>query len=74
MTEVQQNSVRATIVGSLPKPSWLCGPAEMFASWQLQGESLAEGQEDAVRGGQPRLSRAGRSPNPSFPQQPVARR
>ena len=49
MTEVQRSGVRATIVGSLPKPSWLCGPAEMFASWQLQGESLAEGQEDAVR-------------------------
>ena len=49
MTEVQRSGVRATIVGSLPKPSWLCGPAEMFASWQLQGDSLAEGQEDAVR-------------------------
>jgi 5-methyltetrahydropteroyltriglutamate--homocysteine methyltransferase len=41
--------VRATIVGSLPKPSWLCGPAEMFAAWRLTGASLTEGQEDAVR-------------------------
>jgi 5-methyltetrahydropteroyltriglutamate--homocysteine methyltransferase len=41
--------VRATIVGSLPKPSWLCGPAEMFAAWRLNGATLAEGQEDAVR-------------------------
>ena len=41
--------VRATIVGSLPKPSWLCGPGEMFANWRLTGETLGEGQEDAVR-------------------------
>ena len=49
MTEAPRNHVRATIVGSLPKPSWLCGPAEMFASWRLEGASLTEGQEDAVR-------------------------
>jgi 5-methyltetrahydropteroyltriglutamate--homocysteine methyltransferase len=48
-TEPAGNQVRATIVGSLPKPSWLCGPGEMFASWRLQGATLAEGQEDAVR-------------------------
>jgi 5-methyltetrahydropteroyltriglutamate--homocysteine methyltransferase len=41
--------VRATIVGSLPKPSWLCGPGEMFANWRLAGATLWEGQEDAVR-------------------------
>ena len=41
--------IRSTIVGSLPKPSWLCGPTEMFAAWQLQGPALAEGKEDAVR-------------------------
>jgi 5-methyltetrahydropteroyltriglutamate--homocysteine methyltransferase len=49
MTEARSDRVRATIVGSLPKPSWLCGPAEMFASWRLEGASLAEGREDAVR-------------------------
>jgi len=43
------NQVRATIVGSLPKPSWLCGPGEMFANWRLSGSALGEGQEDAVR-------------------------
>jgi 5-methyltetrahydropteroyltriglutamate--homocysteine methyltransferase len=43
------NLVRATIVGSLPKPSWLCGPGEMFANWRLAGATLEEGQEDAVR-------------------------
>src|ERR1051326_5002175 len=47
MTEARH--VRATIVGSLPKPAWLCGPAEMVASWRLEGASLPEGQEDAVR-------------------------
>jgi 5-methyltetrahydropteroyltriglutamate--homocysteine methyltransferase len=49
MTEASRDHVRATIVGSLPKPSWLCAPAEMFATWRLEGASLTEGQEDAVR-------------------------
>jgi 5-methyltetrahydropteroyltriglutamate--homocysteine methyltransferase len=48
-TDPPGNQVRATIVGSLPKPSWLCGPAKMFANWRLPAETLAEGQEDAVR-------------------------
>jgi 5-methyltetrahydropteroyltriglutamate--homocysteine methyltransferase len=47
MTEASR--VRATIVGSLPRPSWLAGPGEMFHKWRLEGASLAEGQEDAVR-------------------------
>ncbi|MGE0222963.1 MAG: methionine synthase [Acetobacteraceae bacterium] len=41
--------VRATIVGSLPKPSWLAGPGELTATWRLDGAQLREGQEDAVR-------------------------
>jgi 5-methyltetrahydropteroyltriglutamate--homocysteine methyltransferase len=49
MADTPDNKVRATIVGSLPKPSWLCGPGEMFANWRLQGATLGEGQEDAVR-------------------------
>jgi 5-methyltetrahydropteroyltriglutamate--homocysteine methyltransferase len=49
MTNPSGNHVRATIVGSLPKPSWLCGPGEMFAKWRLTGGTLGEGQEDAVR-------------------------
>lgn len=48
MTETPLGHIRTTIVGSLPKPSWLCGPAEMFTSWRLEGASLTEGQEDAV--------------------------
>jgi len=43
------NSVRATIVGSLPKPTWLAAPGELFPPWRLEGAALAEGQEDAAR-------------------------
>lgn len=38
-----------TIVGSLPKPRWLCEPGELRAAWRLQGDELREGQDDAVR-------------------------
>jgi 5-methyltetrahydropteroyltriglutamate--homocysteine methyltransferase len=38
-----------TIVGSLPKPSWLAEPGTLFAPWRLEGEALSEGQDDAVR-------------------------
>ena len=37
-----------TIVGSLPKPSWLAAPETLWAPWRLTGEQLAEGQRDAV--------------------------
>jgi 5-methyltetrahydropteroyltriglutamate--homocysteine methyltransferase len=38
-----------TIAGSLPKPSWLAPPRELWAPWRLEGELLAEGKRDAVR-------------------------
>ena len=38
-----------TIAGSLPKPSWLAEPEKLWASWNLQGDALREGQRDAVR-------------------------
>lgn len=41
--------IKTTIVGSLPKPSWLAKPEMLWAPWQLQGEQLAEGKRDAVR-------------------------
>jgi 5-methyltetrahydropteroyltriglutamate--homocysteine methyltransferase len=41
--------VRATIVGSLPKPGWLAQPGELFPPWRLEGARLEEGKEDAVR-------------------------
>ena len=40
--------IRTTIAGSLPKPSWLAGPRQLFAPWHLEGETLKEGQDDAV--------------------------
>ncbi len=38
-----------TIAGSLPKPSWLAAPGQLWAPWLLEGEALAEGKRDAVR-------------------------
>jgi 5-methyltetrahydropteroyltriglutamate--homocysteine methyltransferase len=38
-----------TIAGSLPKPSWLAPPRELWAPWLLEGERLVEGKGDAVR-------------------------
>src|ERR1043165_740938 len=41
--------LETTIVGSLPKPSWLADPEQLRASWRLQGEQLHEAMDDAVR-------------------------
>jgi 5-methyltetrahydropteroyltriglutamate--homocysteine methyltransferase len=41
--------VRATIVGSLPKPSWLAVPGMLYAPWRVEPDSLAEAQRDATR-------------------------
>jgi len=38
-----------SIVGSLPKPSWLARPEGLWSPWTLQGEALAEGTQDALR-------------------------
>ncbi len=38
-----------SIVGSLPKPSWLAQPETLWSPWNLQGEALAEGRHDALR-------------------------
>ena len=43
------NALRPSIVGSLPKPSWLAEPNVLRASWRLSGPALAEAQDDAVR-------------------------
>jgi 5-methyltetrahydropteroyltriglutamate--homocysteine methyltransferase len=40
--------LRTTIVGSLPKPSWLADPKVLRAPWRLSGEELREAQDDAV--------------------------
>jgi 5-methyltetrahydropteroyltriglutamate--homocysteine methyltransferase len=39
----------ATIAGSLPKPSWLAPPNQLWAPWLLEGAQLAEAKHDAVR-------------------------
>jgi 5-methyltetrahydropteroyltriglutamate--homocysteine methyltransferase len=38
-----------TLAGSLPKPSWLAPPNQLWAPWLLEGEKLAEAKRDAVR-------------------------
>ena len=34
----KNNRVKATIVGSLPKPGWLAAPGELFPPWRLEGD------------------------------------
>lgn len=44
------NTVLPTsIVGSLPKPSWLAEPETLWSPWKLQGDALVEGKQDALR-------------------------
>jgi len=38
-----------SIVGSLPKPSWLAEPERLWSPWLLDGEALSEGKQDALR-------------------------
>jgi 5-methyltetrahydropteroyltriglutamate--homocysteine methyltransferase len=40
--------LRTTIVGSLPKPSWLSEPGQLRAPWRASGDALREAQDDAV--------------------------
>jgi len=37
------------IVGSLPKPSWLAKPEVLWSPWELEGDGLVEGKQDALR-------------------------
>lgn len=38
-----------SIVGSLPKPSWLAQPEVLWSPWSLNGDALVEGKQDALR-------------------------
>ena len=38
-----------SIVGSLPKPSWLAQPEVLWSPWLLQDDALIEGKKDALR-------------------------
>ncbi len=41
--------IPTTVVGSMPKPSWLAANwYSVVGSWKLQGEALAEAQDDAT--------------------------
>ena len=35
--------------GSLPKPSWLAQPEQLWSPWRLEGEALIAGKNDALR-------------------------
>lgn len=37
-----------SIVGSLPKPSWLADPETLWSPWRLHGQELREGKRDAL--------------------------
>ena len=41
--------LRTMIVGSLPRPTWLAQPSQVYTSYQLEGDALGEAQDDAVR-------------------------
>src|SRR5689334_5974696 len=41
--------LEASVVGSLPKPSWLAEPNVLRAPWRLSGDDLRAAQNDAVR-------------------------
>jgi len=38
-----------TIAGSLPKPSWLAPPNQLWAPWLVEGAALEEAKRDATR-------------------------
>ncbi len=40
--------LETTVAGSLPKPSWLAEPEQLWAPWRLEGDALIEGQQDAA--------------------------
>lgn len=44
-----QQLLQTTIAGSLPKPAWLAEPTKLWSPWQLEGDALVEGKQDAVR-------------------------
>jgi len=35
--------------GSLPKPSWLAQPEQLWSPWKLQDQELIDGKQDALR-------------------------
>ncbi|WP_313811866.1 methionine synthase [Glutamicibacter sp.] len=46
---MSNNLLPTSIVGSLPKPSWLSEPEKLWSPWKLEGAELIEGKQDAMR-------------------------
>jgi 5-methyltetrahydropteroyltriglutamate--homocysteine methyltransferase len=46
---IRATRIRATIVGSLPKPGWLAVPGILQAPWKVPVENLPEAMADATR-------------------------
>lgn len=40
--------LQTMITGSLPRPTWLVPPGQLYVQWKLEGAALDEGQDDAV--------------------------
>jgi 5-methyltetrahydropteroyltriglutamate--homocysteine methyltransferase len=40
--------LETTIVGSLPKPSWLAEPEKLWGAWRFQGAALKSAQQRAA--------------------------
>src|SRR5262249_27903468 len=40
--------LQTTVVGSLPKPSWLAEPGKLWAPWAQEGDRLTEAKRDAT--------------------------
>jgi 5-methyltetrahydropteroyltriglutamate--homocysteine methyltransferase len=45
---IMNSVLPTTIVGSLPKPSWLAETETIFSPWKLEGDALIEGRRDAL--------------------------
>ncbi|MFN0303702.1 MAG: hypothetical protein ACKVQU_25480 [Burkholderiales bacterium] len=41
--------LQTMLCGSLPRPTRLTTSGEMGVQWKLEGDALAEGQDDAAR-------------------------
>jgi 5-methyltetrahydropteroyltriglutamate--homocysteine methyltransferase len=48
-SSVMHTLLPTSIVGSLPKPSWLAEPETLWSPWKLEGDALIEGKQDALR-------------------------
>jgi 5-methyltetrahydropteroyltriglutamate--homocysteine methyltransferase len=48
-SSIMHTLLPTSIVGSLPKPSWLAQPETLWSPWKLGGDQLAEGKQDALR-------------------------